>query len=417
MTTTDARVLTGTVTEVRPDGSLLVSVLGGTGMRVRAIGDMRAGDPVVLLQADKQWVALGGRWAASDHTHPGKATGEWSYSTNTTIADPGSGNLRFSADGLQLAISQTDNGNADYLHVLSALAAEDTITMQETADAAKWAKYEVQGAAVDGGGWFTIDLALIESGGGGAPGNNRLVTVLFTYGVAGGDGGGGYVRRTGDTMTGDLNLIGDGQRQVWAEGTGDIGYGQYALARNGNVRWLIRTGSNSSDVGDGSDAGANLEVHARHDDGSSNGIPLSINRQRGTVSMKPVRWRGRLADRSQPTGGSEYKITSWSNIYTAAGITNNSGTLTVDESGIYAVGGLLRTNRAPTTGQRVLFTCWVDNYWVYRFGMVDTETYGGWTFMFGLNAGGQVDFRVWQSTGATTSFTNMFVHMVKVADL
>lgn len=213
-----ARVQTGTVAEVRPDGSLLVNVLGGTGLRVRAIGDMRAGDPVVLLQADKQWVALGGRWAASDHTHPGKATGEWSYSTNTTIADPGSGNLRFSADGTQLAIAQVDNNGGDYLHVLSALAAEDTITMQETADAAKWAKYEVQGAAVDGGGWFTIDLALIESGGGGAPGNNRLVTVLFTYGVAGGDGGGGYVRRTGDTMTGDLHVNGSGDTGVWVNG-------------------------------------------------------------------------------------------------------------------------------------------------------------------------------------------------------
>lgn len=27
--------------------------------------------------------------ADADHTHPGKVTGEWSYSTNTTIADPG----------------------------------------------------------------------------------------------------------------------------------------------------------------------------------------------------------------------------------------------------------------------------------------------------------------------------------------
>ena len=69
-----------------------------------------------------------------NHTHPSRATGEWSYSTNSTIADPGNGNVRFSADSTVMAIAEIDGNSIDFTNVFSVLVPGDQIRTQEAAD-------------------------------------------------------------------------------------------------------------------------------------------------------------------------------------------------------------------------------------------------------------------------------------------
>lgn len=150
-----------------------------------------------------------------EHTHPTSRSGVWRYSSNQTIADPGSGNLRWSADRLTLAMSKTTRDGVDAAHALAQVAVGDSIRVQVKTDATNAGWWEVT-SVTDRGAW--VEFGVTPTGGSPtAPANNTELMVTITYesssvGVGNGgalteaDGDARYVNVTGDTMTGALTV-------------------------------------------------------------------------------------------------------------------------------------------------------------------------------------------------------------------
>lgn len=101
-----------------------------------------------------------------------------------------------------------------------------------------------------------------------------------------------YVKKAGDTMTGDLTL----EQTEYAIHTmkaryprfnmdnvaGDTGYAEFGFLRGGLPRWLIRTGNNTET---GANAGTDLQFLARADDGASLGAAMTLNRKTSAVTI------------------------------------------------------------------------------------------------------------------------------------
>jgi hypothetical protein len=159
--------------------------------------------------------------------------------------------------------------------------------------------------------------------------------------VAIGEGGSGssgdFVRRTGDTMSGPLTIdppAGVGLLELNGNDAGTLFYGELAFQRNGQGRWLIRTGSNANP---GNAVGSDLELHARNDDGSARSIPLQINRSTGLASFTG----GILV----PAGG--LRVTTGGIIVSAGGLDVTGGTLLRGSAQVVGDGALYNHARSP----------------------------------------------------------------------
>jgi hypothetical protein len=141
--------------------------------------------------------AEGSVWEFERLQPPAETTsGIWRYQTDTTMADPNSGNLRLNNAALssatQLAIHRLTENGTDVSAILRALRAGDGLRVQDQANNANWVRYNVTGTPVDNTEWFQIALELHapDSFGGTAPGNNDLLLVTFALAGGGGAGGG-----------------------------------------------------------------------------------------------------------------------------------------------------------------------------------------------------------------------------------
>src|SRR5262245_4485390 len=160
--------------EVREaNGSALTT---GTWYWGRLENDTSSGVPVYVVYAPAATVS----------------TGYWTYKTTTTMADPGSGNLRLNtatpATATAMAISSVSARGTDTTNLLRSLVSGDRVYVQDQTTASNWIRYRLTAAATDNTTWFQLAITQ-ESGSGTVPGNNNVLLVQFTQ--AGGGGGGG----------------------------------------------------------------------------------------------------------------------------------------------------------------------------------------------------------------------------------
>ena len=124
-------------------------------------------------------------------------SGIWSFVTNTTMADPGSGNMRANsstwASITQLAFSKIDNNGFDRTPILSSLQTGDTLIVQDKSNSANWAKATISAAVTNNSSWFLLPVTM-TSAAGTSPNNNSPMVVTFQQ--TGGGGGGGVTAVT-----------------------------------------------------------------------------------------------------------------------------------------------------------------------------------------------------------------------------
>jgi hypothetical protein len=112
---------------------------------------------------------------------------QWNYRNILTMADPGSGNLRFdnaiAGSATQIVISKITANNVDRYNLLKSLQVGDTIQAQDTTASANWIRYRLTAVPTDNASWFLLPIATV-TGSGTTPGNNDLLTLSFS--IAGG---------------------------------------------------------------------------------------------------------------------------------------------------------------------------------------------------------------------------------------
>src|SRR5262245_15780133 len=191
---TTGLTLTGgpiTASGTRTLGGTLAIASGGTGQTTANAG-FNALAPAQSGKAG-QFLTTNGTdtsWAQSTTT----TTGYWRFdATSTTMADPGSGKLRFNtatpSTSAALAISKTTDPGTDASPVLASLANGDQLYIQDQGDATKWIRYGVTGASTNNTTWFQVPVSY-RSSAGTLPSNNTPLAVQFTLGAAPGGGGG-----------------------------------------------------------------------------------------------------------------------------------------------------------------------------------------------------------------------------------
>src|SRR5262252_2430818 len=121
---------------------------------VTAVGDLVI-HGVVYSWPSAQATALGqvltnnGSGILSWADIPTAATGTWSFVSNTTMADPTSGRLRFNnttiASTTQTAISVTSAPGTDSTQILKSLAAGDILYIQDKSTSANWVRFSING--------------------------------------------------------------------------------------------------------------------------------------------------------------------------------------------------------------------------------------------------------------------------------
>ena len=106
-------------------------------------------------------------------------------------------------------------------------------------------------------------------------------------------------------------------------------------------------------------------------------------------------------------------------IYVDSGISHSNGTFTVEENGIYAasIAGNWSATISGTTRNfiEIQYTTSMSRY--FRQGAAPSESYIGVTGMSGLTVGDTIKFNAFQSTGSNKTFSNMNIHIAKVAEL
>jgi hypothetical protein len=141
---------------------------------------------VPILSSDANTFLNGsGTWS----TPQTQTQAQWNYRNILTIADPGSGNLRFdnalAGSVTQIAISRTTANNVDRYNLLKSLQLGDTIQVQDTTASANWIRYRFTAVPTDNASWFLLPVAMV-TGSGTTPSNNDLLTLSFS--IAGGGG-------------------------------------------------------------------------------------------------------------------------------------------------------------------------------------------------------------------------------------
>ena len=179
-------------------------------------------------------VAAGGQlWVNTDGTttgwvNQGVATPVfptiWRFSTNTTAADPGSGNFRMNnatpASVTEIYVDQTNHNNLDLQNYLSTLANGDELLIQQGNDSGRIILFTIT-STTDNTGWWTLNVT-VESVLGGLFDNNAECLFVFKTAAAAAVGwptvlsndnttGGSDAEITsGDSIVGQANGAGDG---------------------------------------------------------------------------------------------------------------------------------------------------------------------------------------------------------------
>ncbi len=102
-------------------------------------------------------------------------TAIYSYSSNTTMADPGNGKFRGNnallGSATQLALSAITNAGSNIASFLRSIRVNDTIYIQDQDDATVWIRYNVTATATDNTTWFQFPVSVL-GGSGSTPLNN-----------------------------------------------------------------------------------------------------------------------------------------------------------------------------------------------------------------------------------------------------
>jgi len=101
----------------------------------------------------------------------GKYAGVWRGSNNTSIEEPGSGQLRLDAlqasSATNLAISAfTDNG-VDYKHVFANTLPGDTVKIQDQSNSDSWVHFEIAATVMPfqvQADWWAVPVTLLDAG-------------------------------------------------------------------------------------------------------------------------------------------------------------------------------------------------------------------------------------------------------------
>lgn len=153
-------------------------------------------------------------------------TGEYTFSANATMADPGSGNFRSntgsSATATALALDQLGAGGADVSTLFSALRLGDTVYVQDKNDATRWARYQMTGAPTLNSGWAQLPVVVITAG--AAIGGGQLCVMQMTMTAGGGGGGIGLA----------TDALADAKGDVFAAAANNA-VGRLALGTDGQV--------------------------------------------------------------------------------------------------------------------------------------------------------------------------------------
>ncbi|CAH1658773.1 hypothetical protein CHELA1G11_12858 [Hyphomicrobiales bacterium] len=152
----------------------------------------------------------------------------WNFSTTTTDADPGNGNVRLNhatpASATFLYFDNLDAGGATVTAWLDALddsttsGNKGTIRLAMVDTPTTFADYRVTGAVVDGTGYRKVPVAYVT--GSGTPTNGAKLAFSFARtGDAGPPGAGsGDVTTTGAVAAGDIAVFADGTGKVLESG-------------------------------------------------------------------------------------------------------------------------------------------------------------------------------------------------------
>ena len=103
------------------------------------------------------------------HSHAPAQLFLWSFSTNTTAADPGSGNARMNnatpASVTAVYFSSIDGAGFDFDNFFASLLVGDRICVQQADDASKRIDFTVASALTDEAGWWTVPVTVVSSAG------------------------------------------------------------------------------------------------------------------------------------------------------------------------------------------------------------------------------------------------------------
>jgi hypothetical protein len=107
----------------------------------------------------------------------------YSADTNSTIADPGHGDIRWNnatqASATELALSHMTDDGIDIEAFYGRVAAGDFLRVQDKNDATRFQNWLVTSATQETG-WLRLGVSIVTSGGGNLPNNHPLVLVV-TY--------------------------------------------------------------------------------------------------------------------------------------------------------------------------------------------------------------------------------------------
>ena len=128
----------------------------------------------------------------------------WSFSTTTTEADPGSGNMRWDnatpASVLNIFVSTTSGNSVDLSTVLGGITAGDQVYIQQKSESGAFILATI-GTPVDNTTWWKFPVTIDDSG--TLPQNNRDVAAIIL--LHGGAGGGAV-----DSVTGGEGITNSG---------------------------------------------------------------------------------------------------------------------------------------------------------------------------------------------------------------
>jgi hypothetical protein len=109
----------------------------------------------------------------------------YSFDNSTTMADPGTGDLRINnavwASATEMALSDTTDAGTDISQILNTVAEGDTIYVQDRDNAANYARYMVATAPTDNTSWHLIPLTYVSAAG-SAPSNNERLLIQINLG-------------------------------------------------------------------------------------------------------------------------------------------------------------------------------------------------------------------------------------------
>lgn len=185
-----------------------------------------AQDAATKAYADTNFSGIG-------HTHPSTTDFRWTYDSNATMANPGSGRVRTdTAAGVpstQIAFNDITALSVDSSQTMASLRTGDVIHFQQLDNANNWGRYSISATPTDNGTWWLVPVTSIEQHG-SAISKNQDVLVKFTYGAGGGGGTGGAlevivqasepIAGTTDILWVDIDDTSVSSSQFWRSWTG-----------------------------------------------------------------------------------------------------------------------------------------------------------------------------------------------------